>query len=144
MKCYLLCNLLFVALQVLTSISLSAQCDRDYPEVLRLAKESLTERDYQLAIYRFLDARDICPDKKNEVNEWINETFRQILAERDRADSTIKIILKERLKDFQAEIHKLEYNEAERILLQAASFGVGKQKVLESFAELIFFYTETH
>ena len=131
------------------NLPLSAQCDRDYPEVLRLAKESLAERDYQLAIYRFLDARDICPDKKNEVNDWINETFRQIVDERDRAerekdraDSILRIVVTDRLKDVQAEIYELEYEEAERILLQAASFGVGEEEVLEGFAELIFFYTE--
>lgn len=82
------CLILFVFSFIL---SFQAQCDRDYPEVLKLAKESLEQRDYQLAIYRFLDARDICPDRKSEVNEWIKLAFEQIQGEKEAADSALAV-----------------------------------------------------
>lgn len=90
MPIYLKPICLFALLCALAPSS-QAQCDQDYPEVLRLAKESLEQRDYQLAIYRFLDARDICPDRKGEVNQWIKTAFEQIQGEKNAADSALMV-----------------------------------------------------
>ena len=128
----------------------SAQCERnEYPIIIQLAKEDMANRNYQRCIERLLDARDICPDEKEEVNRLIQQAFAQISDERDRGDSLLVeaekrllLLLLNRLQDFQSEIYTLEFGAAETILKEAAEFGVGKEQTLEGYAELIFFYTE--
>lgn len=101
MKRFILSLLLFLAIFP----GIFAQCSPDYPEVLRLAKESLEERDYQLAINRLLDARDICPDRKAAVNKLIRQAFEQIEGEKEtaekerkRADSVLVVIAAEKFR----------------------------------------------
>lgn len=83
----------------------TAQCDpSEYKLIMKLAKEDLEVRNYQRAIDRFLDARDVCPGKKEEVDKWIAISFQRIEGEKNLADSLGKsfartnLIMKEMLQ----------------------------------------------
>ena len=77
--------ILFVGIGLAST--LQAQCNPDeYKLILKLAQEDLDNRNYQRSIERFLDARDICPQNKQEVDRWIAEAFRKIEAEKVRAE----------------------------------------------------------
>ena len=77
-----------------------SQCERsEYPIIIRLAKEDIANRKYQRCIERLLDARDICPDEKEEVNRLIQEVFLKIenqlyklSYEKNRADSMLLML----------------------------------------------------
>ncbi len=61
----------------LLPLTLSAQCERgEYRIIIRLVQEDLEARDYQNAIERLLDARDICPDERVKLNGMIKCIFR--------------------------------------------------------------------
>ena len=66
---------------LLGSTSLTAQCDR----LLQLSREALAARNYQLAIERLLDTRDVCPEQKDVVNQLIQQAFQQIEGEKQLA-----------------------------------------------------------
>ena len=88
----------------------SAQCERnEYPIIIQLAKEDMANRNYQRCIERLLDARDICPDEKEEVNRLIQQAFTQIEREKAESDNRLVQILLNRLQDFQSEIYTLEF-----------------------------------
>ena len=57
------------------------QCDR----LMKLCEEALSERNYQLAIERLLDTRDVCPGQKEKVNALIKRTFELIEGEKTAA-----------------------------------------------------------
>ena len=78
MKLYITKWLLLLSLSLLT-ITLCGQCERDeYPIIINLVQEDLRVRNYQQAIERLLDARDICPDEKKAINTLIKQAFNQI------------------------------------------------------------------
>ena len=71
---------------------LLAQCDpTEYQLILKLAQEDLENRNYQRSIERFLDARDVCPQNKQEVDEWIAEAFRRIEGEKINAEKATQL-----------------------------------------------------
>lgn len=71
---------------------LPAQCQRgEYRLILQLAQQDLDIRNYQRAINRLLDARDICPDEKQQINELIRLAFEQIDGEKQVADSALEV-----------------------------------------------------
>ena len=68
-----------------------AQCDpAEYKLILKLAQEDLENRNYQRSIERFLDARDVCPQNKEEVDTWIAEAFQRIEEEKSTAEQAQK------------------------------------------------------
>ena len=86
MKTYLC--IVFLSLILGYPWDVSAQCNpTEYKLILKLAQEDLENRNYQRSIERFLDARDVCPQNKKEVDQWIAEAFRRITAERDLSDA---------------------------------------------------------
>lgn len=57
----------------------SGPCDlSQYLAIMNLIQKDLPNRDYQLALARLLDVRNICPGKKEEVDQWIQQLFDQI------------------------------------------------------------------
>jgi len=50
-----------------------------------LAKKDVAEKNYKLAINRLLDAGSICPEKKKEVESWLQKCFGEIQADRNEA-----------------------------------------------------------
>ena len=91
MKTSILQWLLLLSLS-LSNIALFAQCERnEYPIIINLVQQDLKARNYQQAIERLLDARDICPDEKEEVNALIKKAFSQIEREKQTADSALDV-----------------------------------------------------
>ncbi|MEM7370772.1 MAG: hypothetical protein AAF587_19315 [Bacteroidota bacterium] len=90
---------------------LFSQCERsEYGIILRLAQEDLQNRNYQRAINRLLDARDICPDEKQTINGLIKQAFDQIEGEKQLADSLSHSF--ERANGIMAEIlHQERYED---------------------------------
>ena len=100
----------------------SAQCERnEYPIIIRLAKEDMANRNYQRCIERLLDARDICPDEKEEVNRLIQQAFAQVEGEKNIADSALTSIYLNRLK---SEFYQLEFISAETTLSEIVKLGL--------------------
>ena len=147
----------FAAILISSSVPLSAQCAEEYQEVLRLAKESLSKREYRLAINRFLDARDICPDNRQEVTGFINETFRRITAERNTADSLLRVSLQQQEDIFfekkrsdsllkvslrqQADI--LALNQGYQKLIELMKYGPQSARDSADLDELLNFFDKT-
>ncbi len=65
--------------------SLAQSNCEDATEVIRLAERDLANRSYERAINRLLDARDICPAKKEQVNRLVKKAFQQIEGEKRSA-----------------------------------------------------------
>ncbi|MEL7339293.1 MAG: WG repeat-containing protein, partial [Bacteroidota bacterium] len=104
---------IFCLLLILSPVQTLAQTNcEDATQIIRLAERDLSNRTYERAINRLLDARDICPAKKTQINALIKKAFQQIegekrsakqaqqqaeqeriiaLAARQKADSTLRI-----------------------------------------------------
>ena len=147
------CRSYILSVIMLTLISwgrVSAQCERsEYPIIIKLAKEDLANRNYQRCIERLLDAGDICPDEKEEVNQLIQEAFALVDGERKAADDRLAKLTEAKrqrvlsiLKDFKSQIYTLRFGAAEKNLEKVAELGVRKEEILQGYTELIFFYTE--
>lgn len=128
---------------------IQAQCERsEYVIIIRLAQEDLQDRKYQRAINRLLDARDMCPEEKQNINNLIKQTFVQIDREKQLADSLshsferangmmAEVLRQERHEDL-VEIQKgklpdlyllsigVDYREQSRDSLQYAAFSAAK------------------
>ncbi|MEM7374384.1 MAG: WG repeat-containing protein [Bacteroidota bacterium] len=87
MRLYLFYPLL--AILSLASVHvLPAQCDRSqYTIIIPLVEQDLENREYESAIQRLLDVRDICPEEKDEINALIKRTFSLIEGEKKQAES---------------------------------------------------------
>lgn len=80
---------LFFTLLFVQSISfLCAQCDTtEYKIFIALADTALENRAYERAINVLFEARAICPDEKEKINELIKTTFARIEREKFLKDS---------------------------------------------------------
>ncbi|MEL6652073.1 MAG: WG repeat-containing protein [Bacteroidota bacterium] len=79
-------SIILSLLLILICLPLHAQTNcEDATQIIRLAERDLANRTYERAINRLLDARDICPAKKTQVNALIKKAFQQIEGEKRSA-----------------------------------------------------------
>ncbi|MEL6652072.1 MAG: leucine-rich repeat domain-containing protein, partial [Bacteroidota bacterium] len=76
----------FLICCLLAPLHAQSNCE-DATQIIRLAERDLANRTYERAINRLLDARDICPAKKQQVNTLIKKAFRQIEGEKRAAEA---------------------------------------------------------
>jgi len=81
---------LLLCLYALTGLA-QAPCDQEnFTRVIKLAQEDSKAGKYRRAVARFQAAARLCPDRQEEVDGYVRETFNRVERERDAARAALR------------------------------------------------------